>query len=121
MKDNKGSYRVQWHVYALLYVVILCSVPLMQTLFYEPSKHWIRMIKPYKNPWLTSVMQAYSVFGDGECFQYLCALIMGLGFQKDYMYLMSAYIINFHWCSLLKSALHHSRPQLDDPSLGEVN
>lgn len=121
IKENTKKRRISWVSYTLCAILILLFVPVMRILFYERSKDWIRMIHPYKTPWLTGVMQAYSEFGDGELYTYICAFIMGLGYQKDYMYLMICYILNFHWSNLLKSALHHSRPQFDDPSLGEIN
>ena len=34
---------------------------------------------------------------------------------------MIGFTLNFHWSNFLKSAFHHSRPQFDDPSLGETN
>jgi hypothetical protein len=44
---------------------VLISVPMMKELLYEPSMGWIKAINPYKTPFLTSVMQFYSVSGDG--------------------------------------------------------
>ena len=47
--------------------------------------------------------------------------MLGLGYYKDYLYLMTAFIAGTHWSNFLKPMLHHSRPQFDDPVLGEIN
>lgn len=47
--------------------------------------------------------------------------MFAFGFWQDYIYLMSAFFLNTHWSNFLKSVLHHSRPQFEDPTLGEEN
>lgn len=55
-------------------------------------------------------MQAYSIFGDGDIFTYMAAVVFALGYQLDYLYLMMSYVMTFHWSNMLKLGLHHSRP-----------
>ena len=66
-------------------------------------------------------MQIYSQAADGDLYTVVCFLIMGFGLTNDFIYLMITLILNLHFNNFLKSFLHHSRPQLDEPDLAIVN
>ena len=102
-------------------LIILC-VPTLQNIFYEQSKVWLRQVEPYKTSQMTGLMQLLSVMGDGEFFFYMIiAVCYGRGKTYDYCYLSTCFILNYHWGNMLKQALHHSRPQFDDPTLAHEN
>ena len=108
--------------YSLVALLIILSVPTLQNIFYEQSKVWLRQVEPYKTAQMTGLMQLLSVMGDGEFFFYMIiAVCYGRGKTYDYCYLSTCFILNYHWGNMLKQALHHSRPQFDDPTLAHEN
>ena len=91
-------------------IVILLSAPLMRELLYEWSKDFIRALVPYRQAWLTTIMQFYSVLFDGEYIVVFCGVMLSFGFAIDYIYLMICFNLNLHFLSLLKTVYHDSRP-----------
>jgi len=66
-------------------------------------------------------MQFYSVLFDGDYCVWFCGILLVFGYATDYIYLMICFELNLHFLSLLKTVLHDSRPQFDEPSLAVVN
>ena len=119
--DVAGFLTTNRKRYIVTIIVILLSAPFLRELLYERSKDLIRALVPYRQPWITSIMQFYSVLFDGEYIVVFCGVMLSLGFAKDYIYLMICFNLNLHFLSLLKTVYHDSRPQFDEPSLAVMN
>jgi len=66
--------------YIVTIIIILLSVSVMRDLLYESSKDVIRALVPYRQKWITSIMQAYSVVFDGDYCVWFCGFMLVFGF-----------------------------------------
>ena len=107
--------------YSLLVLILLLCVPYMRHLFYESSKDLIKSLEPYKRPWLTHLMQFFSVAGDGDCYFYALSILFAMNKNYDFIFLVLCLALNLHWNNTLKMGIHDSRPQFDDPSIATIN
>mmetsp|Transcript_18013 Transcript_18013/g.24150 ORF Transcript_18013/g.24150 Transcript_18013/m.24150 type:complete len:226 (+) Transcript_18013:212-889(+) len=93
----------------------------MTAVLYEPSKQFIRALKPYHSDALTDTMNVFSVLGDGEVFFYFSMAFFATGNRRAFIFTSSTYTVTIYFLSWLKLQFHSSRPQFDDPTLGIVN
>ena len=107
--------------YLIVIAIILASVPLLQDQLYLRSLDYIRALKPYHTPFLTKLMNFVSAVGDGEPYVMIMAAFLIFGGEYVFTYMTCAFFMNQHWINFLKTAIGHSRPQFDDPTLGVVN
>lgn len=66
-------------------------------------------------------MNFFSAIGDGEVFFYYIMVFFTLGHLHAFSFIAVCYTIALHFTNWLKLVFHSSRPQFDDPTLGQVN
>lgn len=120
-KNESFKLTAPWYKYIVTLAVILMMVPVLRSLLYERSVDFIRFLVPYRQPWLTSIMQFYSFTFDGDYCVWFCGFLLVFGYPNDYIFLMICFQLNLHFINFLKTAIHDSRPQFDDLSIGVSN
>ena len=96
--------------YSVALVLILASAPLMTSLMYEPSKDFIRSLKPIQSDALTDIMNFFSLLGDGEIFFYFLMFFYAIGNKRMFLYNVACYAVTLYFLSWLKLQFHSSRP-----------